>query len=80
MKEITAYVCQDGTLHTDETKARAHDEDLLGQELDGIPTMFELDITRSQSHKALLCVLGKREQLRKCLEKITAILEFEGED
>lgn len=64
MREITAYQCSDGSLHTDEDKARAHEDDLLGQEIDGLLRLFALDITRVQEHRGILRVMQNRKDLR----------------
>ena len=67
MREITAYQCSDGSLHTDEDKARAHEDDLLGQELDGLLRLFALDITRVQEYRGLMRVMQNRKDLRVSL-------------
>ena len=77
MIEITAYRCSDGSIHSDETKAKAHEDDLLGQELDGLLRLFELDISRTQEHKAILRVMQKRGELLDSLKLIFNILENE---
>lgn len=74
MREITAYLCADGSIHANEAKAKAHDDDLLGQELDDLLRLFELDITRNQSFKSILCVMKKRAELSKAVGEILRIL------
>ena len=76
MKEINAYQCSDGIVFTDEARAKAHEDDLLGQELDGLLRLFELDITRNQEYKALLCAMKKRDALKTALSALIEILEF----
>ena len=77
MKEIHAYQCADGLIYEDERKAKAHDDDLLGQELDGLLKMFGFggQLTRSAEHRALLRLLDKRAELRVVINTISAILE-----
>jgi len=75
MREITAYQCSDGSLHTDEEKARAHEDDLLGQELDGLLRLFALDITRVQEHRGLLRVMQNRKDLRASILAILKSLD-----
>ena len=75
MLEIIAYQCSDGSLHTDEDKARAHEDDLLGQELDGLLRLFALDITRVQEHRGLLRVMQNRKDLRVSLLAILKSLD-----
>ena len=75
MREITAYQCSDGSLHTDGEKARAHEDDLLGQALDGLLRLFALDITRVQEHRGLLRVMQNRKDLRVSLIAILKSLD-----
>ena len=76
MREITAYQCADGSIHESERHAMAHDEDLLGQELDGLLRLFDLDITRQQEYRAILGVMKKRGELSKAVRTITKILDW----
>jgi len=81
MKEIIAYMCADGSIHESERAAVAHDDDLLGQELDGLLRLFQLDITRHQEYRALLCVMNKRGELLKSVNSIAQILNHQdGEE
>jgi hypothetical protein len=75
MQEITAYQCSDGSIHDDENKAQAHEDDLLGQELDGFLRLFELDITRGKESKGILCAMKKRAEILKAAQIIINILE-----
>ena len=75
MKEIHAYQCSDGALFEDEDKAAAHEEDLLGQELDGLLRLFELDITRNQEYKGILSAMKRRAELLTAAKSIIDILE-----
>ena len=81
MKEITAYMCADGSIHENERAAVAHDDNLLGTELDGLLRLFELDITRHQECRVLLCVMNKRGELLKSVNSIAQILNHQdGEE
>jgi hypothetical protein len=75
MIKITAYLSADGAIHRYEKSALEKDEDLLGEELDGLLKMFELDISKSSEYKALLTIMGKKIELRSCLRNILSILE-----
>ena len=77
MVEISAYKCYDGMIFEDEKKAEEHEDDLLGQELDGLLRLFDLDISRNQEYKALLSVMKKREELLKSVTVITNILNHQ---
>jgi hypothetical protein len=79
MREIEAYQCSDGALFTDEKKAAAHDDDLLGQEIDGLLRLYGLDITRNQEFKGCLSVMGKRQELKAAAAAILAILNHAEE-
>ena len=74
MIEISAYKCCDGMMFEDEEKAREHEDDLLGQELEGLLRLFDLDISRNQEYKALLSVMKKRKELLEAVEAISNIL------
>ena len=74
MIEISAYKCCDGMIFEDEETARKHEEDLLGQELEGLLRLFDLDISRNQEHKAILSVMNKRNELLEAVEAISNIL------
>lgn len=80
MKEINAYQCSDGAIFTDDRNAKAHEEDLLGQEIDGLLKLYGLDITRSQEFKGCLSVMAKRQELAEAAAAILAILNHSKED
>lgn len=75
MQEITAFRCSDGSIHLNEKKAQAHEDDLLGQELEGLLRLFELDITRTQEFKGISCAMKKRPELLQAAKIIINILE-----
>lgn len=75
MREVSVFECADGSFHSDQKKAIAHDDDLLGAELDGLLRLFELDTTRNQDYRALILVMKKREKLKSAIKSILAILE-----
>lgn len=79
MQSIQAYKTADGKLFTDESKAKAHEQDLLGQELDGLLKLFNLDITRQEEYRALLQLMKRQEELKQSVKMILSILEH-GED
>lgn len=79
MKEITAYQCSDGAIFNDDRNAKTHEDDLLGQEIDGLLKLYKLDISRNQEYKGCLSVMQNRAELRKSVSLILAILEH-GED
>jgi hypothetical protein len=80
MREINAYQCSDGAIFTDDRNAKAHEEDLLGQEIDGLLKLYSLDITRNQEYKGCLLAMGKRKELKEAAAAILAILNHPEED
>jgi len=76
MKTIEAYQCSDGTIFDCDNKAKSHEDDLLGQELDGLLKLFQLDITRNQEYKGLLAIMKSRKELKNTIQLILNILEF----
>lgn len=77
MKTIEAYQTSDGQLFTSESKAKEHQDDLLGQELDGLLKLFNLDITRTQEYKSLFQLMKRRKELHQQIKLISQILDFE---
>jgi len=75
MREITAFLCADGSVFRDERQAKNHDDDILGQEIDGLLRLYSLDITRNQEFKGCLAAMGKRAELKKSVFAILSILE-----
>ena len=68
MREVASFECSDGRLFTDEDKARAHETDLLGQELDGLLKMFQFDngmVTRNMEYRALTAIMKDRKTVSK---------------
>lgn len=80
MRAIYAYQTADGQLFTDERKAKAHEDDLLGQELDGLLKLFNLDITRQEEYRSLLQLMKRKDELKRSIESILNILDHDGED
>lgn len=80
MIEISAFKCSDGTLFECEDKAKAYEDDLLGQELDGLLRLFELNIGRHEEYKALIRVMNKRKELKNSIALILKILNHSDEN
>lgn len=80
MREITVYQAADGSIHTTEKSAVEKDDDLLGQELNGLLRLFNLDLGKSQEYKALVHVMKNRDELLKATHAVVRIIEHsEGE-
>lgn len=76
---LECYKTFDGQLFEDEDKAKEHDNDLLGQELDGLLKLAEIEITRHQEYKALLKWMSNRKELKKSINLLHAILHYGDE-
>jgi hypothetical protein len=61
MKTIEAYQTSDGQVFTDDRKAKAHQDDLIGQEIDELVRVLGLDVGFSQLHKAALNVVNNAD-------------------
>mgnify|MGYP000954804026 CR=1 FL=1 len=80
MIEISAFQCSDGTIFECENKAKEHEDNLLGQELDGLLRLFELNIGRHEEYKALIRVMNKRKELKEAATLILKILNHVKEN
>lgn len=79
MKTIQeCYKTFDGLLFEDENKAKAHEDDILGQELDGLLKLAEIGITRNAEYKALLKWMNNRKELTKAIDLLHTILHHGG--
>lgn len=82
IKTITCYKTFDDQLFESEEKAKAHADDLLGEELDGLFKLAfkDIDLERSRQMKALLSLMKDRKELKKAIATLHAILNFEGDE
>lgn len=76
MKEISAYKTADGLLFDSEKQAQQHEDDLLGEELDGLMKLFPMDIYRGTLQKAIIHAMNNKKELKCCLENILQLLDF----
>jgi len=82
MKMVEAYLSADGEIHTTEEAARARDNDLIGEELDGLLRhILALDVTHIQIYRGVVRALQnpQRKALREAAAKIVQVLDH-GED
>lgn len=70
------YKTVDGKLFENEEQAKAHAEDILGEELDGLLKLANLDITRTQEYKALMAWMKDKDSLKKSIDTLYQILNF----
>lgn len=78
MREIVCFKTYDGELFEDENAAIEHAENLLGEQLDGLLKLFNLDITRNQEYKALIQLLKRKPELKPAIAAINALLDYEA--
>lgn len=76
-KSVVCYQTCDGKLFESEEKAKAHVDDLLGEELDGLFKLARIDIERSRQMKALLTLMNDRKALKQSIDALHSILNFE---
>lgn len=79
-KIVECYQTYDGKIFTNGVEAKARADDILGEELEGLLGIAELDITRTQEFKAILAWMKDRERLTKIIDNLYAILHFEDEE
>ena len=81
MKTIDAYETSDGKLFDSEVKAKEYEDDLLGQELDGLLKLFNFggQLTRIDEYNGLMRLMNNRKALHSALVSIVNILEFNDE-
>ena len=79
MKALNCYQTSDGLLFEDEDKAQAHEDALIGDELDEFFWLhFEIDTSRSDIYKGLLKVLKNKKALAATCRKILTIIDYSG--
>lgn len=76
---IECYKTHDGRLFEDEKTARAHSDDLLGAELDGLLRLAGLNITRNQEYNALIKWMKQRGELAETIKTVHSLLTYGGD-
>jgi len=75
MIEIIAYKAADGIIFEDEDKAKAHDVDLIGEELDGlVKHILQLDVPAHHMLRGFLAAIKSRKELTLCIAKLNRYL------
>lgn len=78
MKTIEAYETVDGQIFDDEDKAKAHEVDLIGQEIDGILRLvLKLDVNRYELLRGFTEAMKDRRELKASIAKLHRYLSFE---
>ena len=76
MRRISLLQTFDGKMFDDERKASAHEEDKLGEELDGLLKLYDLKMgTYTDIKRGLLQLLPRKRELRQSCEAILRILD-----
>lgn len=80
MRQIVAYQSSDGQIFTDEDKAITHDNDLIGEEIDGLLRLvLKLDVNRYDLVHGFTAAMKNKKPLIECIAKIHFILQHESE-
>lgn len=78
---VECFKTQDGRIFEDYRKAKEHAADLLGQELDGLLKLAQMDVTRNTEYRAIMAWMNNRAELKAAIDKLHAILNFgEGDE
>lgn len=80
MKEIQAYQSADGSVHLSEKAAIDRDENMLGEEVDGLLRVYTLELSRASEYKACLNAMKNKTALLASCKAIIQILEHAGEE
>jgi hypothetical protein len=80
MKTVEAYQTSDGRFFASEKSAKAHEDDLIGQELDDFfkLTGMHSDCGHHAIFKACIKAIADKKQLRDICANIVAIIDFES--
>lgn len=80
MLKITAYKCSDGAIFENEKRAKTHQDDLTGAEIEKLLKLFQLELTRSQEFKGVLAAMKNQDEFLKQLKAVLFTLEHDAEE
>lgn len=75
MKNIEAFQYPDGKIFINKKDAKNHENDLLGQELDGLLQLFNTDLGQTSKYKSIIQLMNRRSELLISIKSIVHILE-----
>lgn len=77
-REIEAYKTVDGRIFEDAGKAKEHEVDLIGAEIDGlIFHVLRLDASKGATLKGILAAVKNPKELTASVNKLATMLNFE---
>jgi hypothetical protein len=83
MRQIQAFQCADGAVHINYDTAKAHETDLLCENLENLLKMFGFNgdqVTRSEEIKAIWQLAKREDELRAAIVSILQILNHGGDE
>lgn len=87
MREVEAYQTADGQLFSCEARARAHEDDLIGETIDELLTLAingnertAGNVTRTDQYQMALTLLRERRLVLPIVRKLTEYLSEENND
>lgn len=77
MIRIECYKTSDGRIFESERAASDHEENRLGEELDGLLKLFAFPgcVTRVDEYKAILQLMKRKDELRAACSEIVRIID-----
>lgn len=75
MKEVEAYQTSDGMIFLDEDKAKSHQEDVIGEMLDGLVADCPRGNLSRSSRYGILMAMLKDPELKNKIAKLHAALQ-----
>ena len=80
MRIITAYQTSDGSIFTDDRKAKSHQEDIIGEMLDGLfPNDDRGNVTRADRYNILMKMIADPE-LKNKISNLNYALQHSNEN
>ena len=77
MKAIECYKTSDGKVFEDEEKAQAHEEDMIGEELESLLMhVMELNTGRSEVFKGIMKAINNKKALKEACKIILDVLQY----
>lgn len=78
MREITAYMTEDGKIFKYECDAKSHTNDIVGEAFDGLLLIGMRatggNVTRSDQHRMALSLLNNRDEAAALIRKLDIYL------
>ena len=77
MKTIECYKTSDGKVFEDEEKAQAHEDDMIGEELESLLMhVMGLNTGRSEVYKGTIKAINNKKALKEACKIILDVLQY----